>query len=54
MIYMVELALLDAGRRAERDPWYVAHQHRLLSIPGSALVSGGVLRDSSKSVEDTA
>ena len=34
MIYMVELALLDTGRRAEWDPWYVAHQHRLLSIPG--------------------
>jgi hypothetical protein len=34
MIYMVEMALLDIGRRAEWDPWYVAHQHRLLSIPG--------------------
>ena len=34
MIYMVELALLDTGRRAEWDPWYVAHQRRLLSIPG--------------------
>ena len=34
MIYMVEMALLDGGRRAEWDAWYVAHQHRLLSIPG--------------------
>jgi hypothetical protein len=34
MIYMVEMALLDAARRAEWDAWYVAHQHRLLSIPG--------------------
>jgi len=34
MIYMVEMELLDAGRRAEWDAWYVAHQHRLLSIPG--------------------
>ena len=34
MIYMVEMALLDSGRRAEWDAWYVAHQHRLLSIPG--------------------
>jgi hypothetical protein len=34
MIYMVEMALLDAVRRAEWDAWYVAHQHRLLSIPG--------------------
>ena len=34
MIYMVEMALLDTGRRAEWDAWYVAHQHRLLSIPG--------------------
>jgi hypothetical protein len=31
MIYMVEL---DTARRAEWDAWYVAHQHRLLSIPG--------------------
>lgn len=31
---MVEMALLDTGRRAEWDAWYVAHQHRLLSIPG--------------------
>ena len=34
MIYMVEMALLDSARRAEWDAWYVAHQHRLLSIPG--------------------
>jgi hypothetical protein len=34
MIYMVEMALLDLPRRAEWDAWYVAHQHRLLSIPG--------------------
>jgi hypothetical protein len=34
MIYMVEMALLDMARRAEWDAWYVAHQHRLLSIPG--------------------
>jgi hypothetical protein len=31
---MVEMALLDTTRRAEWDAWYVAHQHRLLSIPG--------------------
>ncbi len=34
MIYMGEMALLDTARRAEWDAWYVAHQHRLLSIPG--------------------
>jgi len=34
MIYMVEMALLDTGRRAEWEAWYVGHQHRLLSIPG--------------------
>jgi hypothetical protein len=34
VIYMVEMALLDPARRAEWDAWYVAHQHRLLSIPG--------------------
>jgi hypothetical protein len=34
MIYMVEMALLETARRAEWDVWYVAHQHRLLSIPG--------------------
>ncbi len=34
MIYMVEMALLDTVRRREWDDWYVAHQHRLLSIPG--------------------
>ena len=34
MIYMVEMALLETDRRAEWDAWYVAHQHRLLSIPG--------------------
>lgn len=31
---MVEMALLDTARRAEWDAWYVAHQGRLLSIPG--------------------
>jgi len=34
MIYMVEMALLDTAHRAEWDAWYVAHQHRLLAIPG--------------------
>ena len=34
MIYMVEMALLETARRAEWDFWYVAHQHRLLTIPG--------------------
>ena len=34
MIYMVEMALLETARRPEWDAWYVAHQHRLLSIPG--------------------
>ena len=34
MIYMVEMALLETARRAEWDAWYVAHQHRLLGIPG--------------------
>lgn len=34
MIYMVEMNLLDTARRGEWDAWYVAHQHRLLSIPG--------------------
>ena len=34
MIYMVEMALLEPARRAEWDAWYVAHQHRLLAIPG--------------------
>jgi hypothetical protein len=34
MIYMVEMALLDTARRAEWDAWYVAHQHRLLTVPG--------------------
>ena len=34
MIYMVEMALLETARRAEWDAWYVAHQHRLLTIPG--------------------
>jgi hypothetical protein len=34
MIYMVEMALLETSRRVEWDAWYVAHQHRLLSIPG--------------------
>ncbi|HEV8438623.1 MAG TPA: hypothetical protein VGT40_11055 [Methylomirabilota bacterium] len=34
MIYMVEMALLDTARRPEWDAWYVAHQRRLLSIPG--------------------
>jgi hypothetical protein len=31
---MVEMALLDTARRAEWEAWYVAHQHKLLSIPG--------------------
>jgi hypothetical protein len=34
MIYMVEMKLLEPARRTEWDAWYVAHQHRLLSIPG--------------------
>jgi hypothetical protein len=34
MLYMVEMTLLETSRRAEWDAWYVAHQHRLLSIPG--------------------
>jgi hypothetical protein len=34
MIYMVEMALLETSRRTEWDAWYVAHQHRLLAIPG--------------------
>ena len=34
MIYMVEMALLEPARRAEWDAWYVAHQYRLLAIPG--------------------
>ena len=34
MIYMVEMNLLDTALRAEWDAWYVAHQHRLLSISG--------------------
>src|SRR5712692_6117844 len=34
MIYMVEMALLEPARRTEWDAWYVAHQRRLLSIPG--------------------
>jgi len=34
MIYMVEMALLETGRRAEWDAWYVAHQHKMLAIPG--------------------
>ena len=34
MIYMVEMALLDTARRAEWEAWYVAHQAKLLSIPG--------------------
>jgi len=34
MIYMVEMALLETSRRVDWDAWYVAHQHRLLSIPG--------------------
>ena len=34
MIYMVEMRLLETARRTEWDAWYVAHQHRLLSIPG--------------------
>jgi len=34
MIYMVEMALLDTARRAEWEAWYVAHQNKLLAIPG--------------------
>jgi hypothetical protein len=34
MIYMVEMALLETALRVEWDAWYIAHQHRLLSIPG--------------------
>jgi hypothetical protein len=34
MIYMVEMDLLDTPRRAEWEAWYVAHQWKLLSIPG--------------------
>lgn len=34
MIYMVEMALIDTARRAAWEAWYVAHQHKLLSIPG--------------------
>ena len=34
MIYMVEMALLDTARRAEWEAWYVAHQKKLLAIPG--------------------
>jgi len=34
VIYMVEMALLDTARRAEWEAWYVAHQAKLLSIPG--------------------
>jgi hypothetical protein len=34
MIYMVEMALLDTARRAEWDVWYLAHQGKLLAIPG--------------------
>jgi hypothetical protein len=34
MVYMVEMALLVPERRADWDAWYVAHQHRLLSIAG--------------------
>jgi len=34
MIYMVEMALLETTRRVEWDAWYVAHQRRLLTIPG--------------------
>lgn len=31
---MVEMALLDTGRRGEWEAWYTAHQRRLLAIPG--------------------
>jgi len=34
MVYMVEMALLDTERRAEWEAWYIAHQKKLLSIPG--------------------
>jgi hypothetical protein len=34
MIYMVEMALIDVGRRAEWDAWYLSHMQTLISIPG--------------------
>lgn len=34
MIYMVEMALIDLGRRVEWDAWYLAHMKMLISIPG--------------------
>lgn len=34
MIYMVEMALIDVGRRAEWDDWYLSHMKKLISIPG--------------------
>ena len=34
MIYMVEMALIATERRAEWDAWYLAHMHKLISIPG--------------------
>ena len=34
MIYMVEMALIDTGRRAEWDAWYLEHMKKLISIPG--------------------
>ena len=34
MIYMVEMALIDLGRRAEWDAWYLSHMRKLISIPG--------------------
>jgi hypothetical protein len=34
MIYMVEMALIDLGRRVEWDAWYLSHMKKLISIPG--------------------
>jgi hypothetical protein len=34
MIYMVEMALIDLGRRAEWHAWYLSHMRKLISIPG--------------------
>ncbi len=34
MIYMVEMALIAGDRRVEWDAWYLAHMHKLISIPG--------------------
>lgn len=34
MIYMVEMALIDLGRRTEWDAWYLSHMRKLIAIPG--------------------